>query len=76
MLEELSVVDNELLELPLLPASLRMLYCNGNKIKRFPTLPAKLYSFYWDKNIATCVPNIPIGIKNKDIAPVQCPSKK
>jgi hypothetical protein len=66
MLEDLSCSDNELVELPPLPAHLEYLSCSHNQLTELPPLPPTLKFLYASFNRILRLPS-PLPIALKDI---------
>lgn len=58
-LTALNCADNNLKNLPTLPANLRTFHCSNNKLTQLPTLPISLTALYCRGNQLTTLPTLP-----------------
>ena len=54
--------DNQLTQLPELPASLTVLHCSGNQLTQLPELPASLTVLHCSGNQLTQLPELPASL--------------
>jgi len=61
---ELTCLNCNLTEIPVLPKYLRLFDCGYNQIREIKNLPESLQEFYYDSNQITEIKNLPVSLRH------------